>query len=268
MDGWVPDRLQFEFALASDPGLRRRNNEDSVLSDSSVQLALVADGMGGYKAGEVASAIAARVVLDDLREAIEHPAPLAPDLRPTRGALLRSAIEHANRQIFDAARRFPECRGMGTTIAAILFHDQRAVIAHVGDSRVYRMREGRLLQVTQDHSLVQELINRGIFTPEEAHETTPRNLVTRALGIEPDVEVDVQETDVAHNDIYLICSDGLTDMVGAEDIRLTLDRYGANLPAAAQGLVAIANAGGGRDNISVVLARPLPDFDGQDRGEL
>jgi protein phosphatase len=248
--------VDLEFANVSDTGLKRANNEDSVVTDPQSGLVLVADGMGGYKAGEVASAIAAKVVLDDVRAGLGRREFLQSGA--SEATLLKAAIESANRHIYETAAKIPQCRGMGTTIAAVLFSHGRATVAHVGDSRVYRLREGALSQVTTDHSLFQELIDKGYLTPEEAQATTPRNLVTRALGIDPEVKVDIQQMDSLPNDIFLICSDGLTDMVGAEDIHLTLDRYGANLQTAAQELVELANAGGGRDNVSVVLARPLP----------
>lgn len=251
-----------EFANVSDPGRKRPHNEDSAVTDGQLGLALVADGMGGYKAGEVASAIAAKSVLDGVREGHgKH--------RFTRGGvgdsdassgealLIRDCIQAANKYIFDTAHAIPQCQGMGTTIVAALFSPNRVTLAHVGDSRIYRFRADELKQITSDHSLVQELIDRGFFTPEEAQANTPKNLVTRALGIDEQVEVDVQELETQLGDIYLLCSDGLNDMVDDEEIRLTLSKYSANLGKAAQELVRLANEGGGKDNISVVLARPL-----------
>lgn len=248
-----------DFANLSDPGLKRSNNEDSAVTDSELGLALVADGMGGYKAGEVASAIAAKVVLDDLRSALQRhqfrrAGESAPESREV--AALRAAVENANRQIFDTARKVPQCRGMGTTIVAALFSPSRVVLAHVGDSRIYRLREGQLEQVTNDHSLVQELIDKGLYSQEEAEANTPRNLVTRALGIEESVEVEMRELTTTPEDVFLLCSDGLTDMVSDVDIRTTLTRHGTQLQRAARELVDRANAGGGKDNVSVVLVRP------------
>jgi protein phosphatase len=252
--------LNIELANVSDPGRKRPHNEDSAITDTEIGLALVADGMGGYKAGEVASAIAAKVIFDGVREgrgkhhftrAKEQPGGESADAN-----LIRSTIESANRHIFETAHQIPQCQGMGTTIVAALFSVGRVTIAHVGDSRIYRFRDGELKQVTSDHSLVQELIDRGFFTPEEAQANTPKNLVTRALGIDDTVQVDVQELATQPNDIYMLCSDGLNDMVNDEDIRLTLSKYSANLLKTAHELVGLANAGGGKDNISVVLARP------------
>jgi len=215
--------------------------------------------MGGYKAGEVASAIAAKVIFDGVRDGrTRHHFTRTRDAHgeSAEATLIRATIEAANKYIFQTAHEIPQCQGMGTTIVAALFSIGRVTIAHVGDSRIYRMRDAELKQITSDHSLVQELIDRGFFTPEEAQANTPKNLVTRALGIDEAVQVDVQELETQPGDIYLLCSDGLNDMVNDEDIRLTLSKYSANLLQAAHELVGLANAGGGKDNISVVLARP------------
>lgn len=252
--------IAIEFASVSDKGRKRPHNEDSSVTDTGVGLALVADGMGGYKAGEVASAIAAKSVLDGMRENDGKPrarrAGPEGQASSAEALLIRECIQAANRHIFDTAHSIPQCHGMGTTIVAALFSDGRVTLAHVGDSRIYRFRDGELKQVTNDHSLVQELIDRGFFTPEEAQANTPKNLVTRALGIDEQVEVDVQEMETLPGDIFLLCSDGLNDMVTDEEIRLTLSKYSANLSQAAHELVRQANEGGGKDNVSVVLARP------------
>lgn len=254
--------LDIEFANVSDKGRKRPHNEDSSVTDGSVGLALVADGMGGYKAGEVASAIAAKAVLDGMREKGGKAASRRPaadgQASSAEAQLIRDCIQLANRHIFDTAHAIPQCHGMGTTIVAAVFSQGRVTLAHVGDSRIYRFRNEELKQVTNDHSLVQELIDRGFFTPEEAQANTPKNLVTRALGIDEHVEVDVQEMETLPGDIFLLCSDGLNDMVNDEEIRLTLSKYSANLSEAAHELVRLANEGGGKDNVSVVLARPRP----------
>ncbi len=250
---------EIELVNVSDTGRKRPHNEDSAVTDGDLGLALVADGMGGYKAGEVASAIAAKAVLDGVREGqSKHRfVPQASDGQLSRESLLiRDSIQNANRHVFHTAHNMPQCHGMGTTLVAALFHGDKVSIAHVGDSRIYQFRDGILTQVTSDHSLVQELIDRGFFTPEEALANTPKNLVTRALGIDEHVQVDVKELDTRPQDIYLLCSDGLNDMVNDEEIRLTLSKYSANLLQAANELVRLANESGGKDNISVVLARP------------
>lgn len=254
---------QLELVNVSDPGRKRPHNEDSAVTDSAIGLALVADGMGGYKAGEVASAIAAKVIVDGVRAGMGSDS-FARNITDNgisrESALIKHTILQANQHIFRTAKEVPQCQGMGTTIVATLFTDNRVVVAHVGDSRVYRYRNGELSQVTSDHSLIQELIDRGFFTAEEAQANTPKNLVTRALGIDDHVEVDVKEETTQPEDIYLLCSDGLNDMVNDEEIRLTLSKYSANLVQAAHELVRLANQSGGKDNISVVLARPRAAF--------
>lgn len=252
-----------EIATVSDTGQKRPHNEDSAVTSAAAGLAVVADGMGGYKAGEVASAIAAKCIVDKIEEGLEqaHAAQGNGEsgLR-AESELIHAAIDEANTHIFQTAQTVQQCQGMGTTVVAILLYDNVATIAHVGDSRIYRLRDDTLSQVTNDHSLVQELIDRGFFTAEEAEANTPKNLVTRALGIDGKVEIDVTEEAVKPNDIYLLCSDGLNDMVNDEEIRLTLSKYSGNLHEAATELVRLANDMGGKDNISVVLVRPKSVF--------
>ncbi|MGR8922107.1 MAG: PP2C family protein-serine/threonine phosphatase, partial [Gammaproteobacteria bacterium] len=189
-------RTLIEVANLSDTGQKRPHNEDSAVTDTSLGLAIVADGMGGYKAGEVASAIAAQLIMDEVRAeigAVEHGQVDEASGMSSAGVVLRNAVTHANSEVYRTAQEVPQCQGMGTTVVVVLFHGGKVSIAHVGDSRVYRLRGKEFVQVTSDHSLIQELIDRGFFTPEEAAENTPKNLVTRALGIEQEVEVDVQE---------------------------------------------------------------------------
>lgn len=248
-----------EVANISDTGQKRPHNEDSAVTDTSLGLAVVADGMGGYKAGEVASAIAAQLILEEVRSTI--PAVKNGEIDSESGLsaasiAIRDAVAKANARVFRTAQDVPQCQGMGTTVVVVFYFGDKVSIAHVGDSRVYRLRGDEFKQITNDHSLVQELVDRGFFTPEEAAENTPKNLVTRALGIEENVEVDVQEQDSAPGEIYLLCSDGLNDMVDDEEIHLTLSKYSANLVEAASELVRLANEKGGKDNISVVLVRP------------
>ncbi len=255
-----------EVANISDTGLKRPHNEDSAVTDTALGLAVVADGMGGYKAGEVASAIAAQLILNEVRAGIANG-----DANTKVGGsgmshatlLIRDAVAKANAEVFRTAQEVPQCQGMGTTVVVVFYHGDKVSIAHVGDSRVYRLRGNDFKQITRDHSLIQELIDRGFFTPEEAAENTPKNLVTRALGIEQSVEVDVQEQDLQAGEIYLLCSDGLNDMVDDEEIHLTLSKYSANLVQAATELVRLANEKGGKDNVSVVLVRPQNPSHGQ-----
>jgi PPM family protein phosphatase len=247
----------------SDAGRVREHNEDTIGTDADIGLVVLADGMGGYKAGEVASGIAVRTVMGLLKDAVEREDLGLRDSdsglsRP--GILLRDAIHRANKIIHQTARTQSHCEGMGTTVVAALFFDDKITIAHVGDSRLYRLRGGDLTQVTQDHSLMNELVARGFYTPQEAQRASAKNYVTRALGVEPTVEVDVMDVPVERDDLFLLCSDGLSDMVEDEDIQLTMSTFGANLQSLARQLVLLGNDNGGRDNISVVLVRVLDSF--------
>jgi len=251
---------KLEIANVSDVGKRRPHNEDSTLSDVNHGLAILADGMGGYKAGEVASAIAVKTIYDEVCTGLKQLKSAQTDKETGfkyESLLLKDAIIHANSGIYNTAQTDEQCQGMGTTIVVCLFFDNYLTVAHVGDSRMYRKRDDTFQQITKDHSLIQELIDRGLYTVEEAHQKTPKNLVTRALGIDAKVEVDVLEDQPKTGDIYLLCSDGLNDMVNDEEIHLTLSKYSANLAHSAEELVRLANAKGGKDNISVILIRIL-----------
>jgi len=247
----------------TDTGKVREHNEDVVGTNLDYGLLVLADGMGGYNAGEVASGIAVKTVLDLVpvgcnREVRHDAEPETGMMRQT--IVLRDAIVRANKIIHQTARSRSDCEGMGTTIVACLFYDNRLSIAHVGDSRLYRLRHNRFEQVTMDHSLLQELVNRGFYSHEEAARSTNRNYVTRALGVEPVVQVEIQETDAQPEDVFLLCSDGLSDMVEDEDIHLTISTFSANLHTAGQQLVQLSNDHGGKDNISIVLAHVLEPF--------
>jgi protein phosphatase len=220
--------------------------------------------MGGYKAGEVASAIAVATIHHQISEGLKRLQDGGADAsgQSPESNLLRKAVTQANSGIYQTAQREPQCQGMGTTVVVALFRKDRLIVAHVGDSRLYRQRAGSFSQVTRDHSLIQELIDRGLYTPEEAAKNTPKNLVTRALGIEADVQVDVMEEKALPGDVYLLCSDGLNDMVDDEEIHLTLSKYSANLAQAGEELIRLANAKGGKDNISVVLIRVTDKISG------
>jgi PPM family protein phosphatase len=254
---------KIEIANVSDVGKRRPHNEDSTLCDLAEGLAILADGMGGYKAGEIASAIAVSTTHKQIIDALQHLSRAGKDkqsgLSP-QAAIVKNAIIAVNSEIYNIAQTDPQCHGMGTTMVVVLFHDNVCTIAHVGDSRLYRKRQTNFAQITKDHSLYQEVIDRGMYTPEEAMKNTPKNLVTRAIGIDSEVQVDIGEEAVLPGDIYLLCSDGLNDMVDDEEIHLTLSKYSANLAEAADQLVRLANAKGGKDNISVILIRILDDF--------
>jgi serine/threonine protein phosphatase PrpC len=257
--------LQNKFTCVglSDTGKIREHNEDAIATRIDSGLLVLADGMGGYNAGEVASGIAVKIVMDLVTEACEREdrngtEPETGLMRQT--IVLRDAVSRANKIIHQTAKSQPQCEGMGTTLVACLFFDNRVSIAHVGDSRLYRLRKSRFEQLTMDHSLLQELVDRGFYTQEEAQRSTNRNYVTRALGVEPGVDVDVQEVDVQTGDVYLLCSDGLCDMVEDEDIHLTISTFNANLDTIGKQLIQLSNDNGGKDNISVILAQVLEPF--------
>ena len=257
--------LESKFACVqmTDVGKVRDHNEDAIGANLPTGLLVLADGMGGYNAGEVASGIAVKTVLELVSEACQREARGTPE--PETGLMrqsivLRDAICRANKVIHQTARSQPQCEGMGTTIVACLFYDDRVSIAHVGDSRLYRLRNGQMEQVTMDHSLLQELVDRGFYSREEAARSTNRNYVTRALGVEPAVEVDVIELDAEKDDVYLLCSDGLCDMVEDEEIHLTISTFSASLDTAGKQLIQLSNDHGGKDNISIILAHVLDTF--------
>ncbi|MFM2288704.1 MAG: hypothetical protein RL684_1847 [Pseudomonadota bacterium] len=247
----------------TDTGRVREHNEDTISWDATMGLLVLADGMGGYNAGEVASGIAVKTIVNLVRESVEREDLSHPDQgtglsRPA--IILRDAIVRANKIIYQTARTQPNCEGMGTTVVGCLFHDNRITIAHVGDSRLYRLRGEGFEQVTLDHSLLQELVDRGFYSPEEAQRAANKNYVTRALGVEQSVEVEIQEHPSQKGDIYVLCSDGLSDMVEDDDIQLTINTFGANLDTVAKQLVQLGNDNGGKDNISVLLAQVLEPF--------
>mgnify|MGYP003617262340 FL=1 len=214
--------------------------------------------MGGYNAGEVASSMATTRLASELESASAARAPHAtdgPGGEAFAGQCLRDAVADANAAIFQAAQDEAGYAGMGTTLVAALFFDDRVAVAHVGDSRLYRLRDGTLSLLTHDHSLLQEQIDSGLLSAEEARHSLNRNLVTRALGVDPLVEVDLAEHLVLPDDLYLLCSDGLNDMVPDEEIALALQTLSGHLELAATQLVEMANDQGGRDNVSVILVK-------------
>ena len=256
-------RGKIEFAELTHTGRVREHNEDAIGTNADIGLMVLADGMGGYNAGEVASGIAVQIVTElaaegAAREELNDIDPHSSLMR--QSIILRDAVYRANKIIFQTAQSQTHCEGMGTTIVACMFYDDKVSVAHVGDSRAYRMRGGQLEQMSLDHSLLQELVDRGFYSHEEAQRSTNRNYVTRALGVEPTVEVEVHEYDVLPDDIYLLCSDGLSDMVEDDDIHLTISTFNASLDVVGQQLVDLANDHGGRDNVSVMLAQVKEAF--------
>ena len=255
-----------KVARLTDIGQLRDHNEDAVASDLSIGLLVLADGMGGYKAGEVASEIAVLTLTAELTEAMLHKDSMKylPGLLP-ESQMLMNAIEKANATIYQISQEQPQCAGMGTTLVAGLFVDNKLVVAHIGDSRLYCLRNETLIQVTEDHSLLQEQLNSGLISEEQARTSNQKNLVTRAVGIDPEVEPELQEIDVEVGDIFLLCSDGLSDLVDDDLIKRILVDSNGNIEFAASGLVQVANDMGGKDNISVVIAMVLKAFPAENK---
>lgn len=250
-----------EIVTKSDTGMVRTHNEDSVFANPRLGLAILADGMGGYNAGEVASGMATALMGTELEKAFAGRNPWDDDGgRPLAHAVLETEIARANGAIHQAAQSQPQYAGMGTTLVTALFHDDKVTVAHIGDSRLYRLRGEEFGPVTRDHSLLQEQIDSGLITPEQARHSQNKNLVTRALGVDPTVEAEIHDYDVQPGDIYLLCSDGLNDMVEDEEISMTLQALAANLELCATQLVQMANDNGGRDNVSVILVRVRSAF--------
>ena len=241
-----------DFHSATDTGRARSNNEDSVAVDEACGLVILADGMGGYNAGEVASSMATKFIKAELGRWLSEAAHSASDAEVRRA--LDICVDNANRAIFNAANSNPHCAGMGTTLVLGVFRETCLLMGHVGDSRAYRLRGTQLSRITHDHSLLQEQIDSGLITPEQAAVSANKNLVTRALGVEIDVLLETHLHDVLPGDTYLLCSDGLSDMLDDERIAQALID-GDGLSHVAMTLIDAANEAGGRDNISVVLAR-------------
>jgi protein phosphatase len=236
--------MRFAVGAVTDVGRERSGNEDRFLVDEDRHLYAVADGMGGHRAGEVASATAIETLQDAYRA----------------GRALDEAMEEANSAVFAKASSNAEMRGMGTTLTAVaLVDDRTALLGHVGDSRAYLMRDGDVTQVTDDHSLVEQLVREGRLSPEEAARHPQRAIITRALGVDPDVEVDTYRIDLRPGDRILLCSDGLTNMVDDRTIAGLLRRQ-RDPQQAAKALVDAANRAGGDDNITCVVVDVLGDI--------
>src|SRR6476469_8800938 len=252
-----------QTASLTDPGRVRDHNEDCIESRPEIGVYVLADGMGGYNAGEVASGMATSLIADGLQDAW-NPREVARASRDQAKAkseqLIREQILRSNSAIFTTSQNNPECAGMGTTLVMSLFYDNFVTVAHIGDSRCYRLRGEKMEQITRDHSLLQEQLDSGLITPEEAKLSQNKNLVTRALGIDPTVEPELHVYETQVGDTYLLCSDGLSDMVEDEEIRVTLVTLKSNPSLTVQQLVQAANDNGGRDNISAMLIRVVEPF--------
>lgn len=253
----------FQVAALTDPGMVRAHNEDAIATDAEHGIIILADGMGGYNAGEVASTMTVSLMMEGLRGDLkEQPLRAIAEASNLERAhtLLEREVVRANQAVLTTSREQPQCAGMGTTLVAGLFYDNQLTAVHIGDSRLYRYRAGHLEVLTRDHSLLQEQIDSGLLTAEEARFAAHRNLVTRALGIDDQVEPEFNQYAVAVGDVYLFCSDGLNDMIDDEEIALILESLSANLPLAVQHLIQAANDNGGRDNVSAILVRIDRDF--------
>lgn len=252
-----------EIFSQTHPGMVRSHNEDSVACEPAYGLVVLADGMGGYNAGEVASGIAVSVMVSEIRRALQNASPTDRDENGGEELgvmLLRDNLQKANASIFHAAESQPQYSGMGTTIVSGIFYDNRVAVGHIGDSRMYRLRGETLVAITRDHSLLQEQIDGGIISVEDARLSKNKNLVTRAVGIDAEVVPEIHVHDVLVGDLYLLCSDGLNDMMEDEDIQSTLYALQNNLPLAANQLIQMANDNGGRDNVSVILVKVKGSF--------
>lgn len=242
--------MNYRFCAKTDPGRARDNNEDSVVFDENTRTAVLADGMGGYNAGEIASGMATAFIKSELSRWLAEAGPNA-SLKEVRRAM-EICVDNANLSIFNAANSNANYFGMGTTLVMGVFKEDRLLVGHIGDSRCYRVRDGVMTQITKDHSLLQEQIDAGLISPEQAASSTIKNLVTRALGVDESVVLEINEHLVAIGDTYLMCSDGLSDMVDDAGIaKIALSDV--DLEQKVTQLIDVANHNGGRDNISVLM---------------
>ena len=251
MGAHVTDELRLEMAGVTDKGLVRERNEDFIKLIPELGIAVLADGMGGHLAGDIASRMAVEVITEELAKVFESNDVEENDVLRHR---VFKSFEKANTSIRQASIDRPECRGMGATVAACIVSHQ-VVLSHLGDSRIYQFAEDHLSLLTEDHTLAQQYINLGFFDAEQARNWAGRNLLLKGLGIDPTIEPDTQISSLVENCIYLLCSDGLTDVVSDEMIAQTLGAATGDLEETAKQLVASANEQGGPDNISVILIR-------------
>ena len=242
--------MNYTFQARTDPGRVRENNEDALAIDNETRLCVLADGMGGYNAGEIASGMATAFIKSEMARWLSEVGKHA-KIKEIRRAL-EICVDNANRSVFNASDANPQYFGMGTTLVVGVFHDAHLILGHIGDSRCYRLRDGQLAQITKDHSLLQEQIDAGLVTQEQAASSSIKNLVTRALGVEDTVMMELKEHEVEPGDWYLMCSDGLSDMVDDAEIASILGGS-ISIENKADRLVAAANQHGGKDNISVLL---------------
>lgn len=245
-----------EFASHTDTGLVRSHNEDAITICKEAGLAILADGMGGYNAGEVASQMSVDIVSQQiLQKQANSWMPRMPWQTSISEKWIHDAIVYANQKVIEQADRNPDNFGMGTTIVVALCHQDKLVIGHVGDSRAYLFRNNFLDQITRDHSVLQAQIDAGLISQADAHLSPIKNLITRAVGSHEEIEVEVHDHQMKVGDIFVLCSDGLSDMLDQIDIQTVLRDQGNDLDTCCKTLVYLANRQGGFDNISVVLMR-------------
>jgi PPM family protein phosphatase len=251
--------MSFEFYAVTDRGRVRANNEDCVAIDEAAGLVVLADGMGGYNAGEVASGMATTFIRSELGRWLVEAGAQASDQEVRRA--MDVCVDNANRAIFNAANANAQYAGMGTTLVVGALRGTRLTLGHIGDSRAYRWRDGRLVQLTRDHSLLQEQLDAGLISPEQAALSLNKNLVTRAVGVEDVVLLEIHQHAILPGDWFLLCSDGLSDMLDDEAITQVLLPH-SNVVDASHALVEAANDAGGRDNIAVILVVARADAAG------
>lgn len=252
-----------EIVVRTDPGMVRGHNEDAVFANPGLGLFILADGMGGYNAGEVASSMAVMGISADLEQDFSAHSPHA-----IGGALgdrhiqrcLSRRIAAANAAIYEMSVKQAECAGMGTTLVTALFCDNAVTVAHLGDSRLYCLRDNLFSRLTHDHSFVQDQVDRGLMSAADARSSRNRGLLTRALGVDPVADPEFRRHPARPGDIYLLCSDGLNDMLTDREIGKALRTQSDNLGLAAIQLIQMANDRGGRDNVSVILVKVLREF--------
>ena len=243
------ESFYLELTSLSDPGRVRALNEDAVSTSRTCRFAVVADGMGGHRAGDVASHMALDHVVECLRTKERA--------EPTTAEFATRIINEANAAIHTKATQQLGYKGMGTTLAMAIFGDKRVTLAHVGDSRIYRLRNSQLTLLTRDDSILNDQIELGLIDAQDAGDSHNRHMVTQALGNQPQVAAHVQEEELHLGDVYLLCTDGLTDLVDEKDIEQIIDALKTNLPLTATHLIQLADDCGGYDNITVALARIL-----------
>lgn len=257
----VTSDIEIEFGASTDVGHVRENNEDSFRVAPEINLFVVSDGMGGQSSGEIASRLASEAVIAHCREAAENPA--LPVVGRTKegasefGNRLASAFRLANHAVHQAARRNAALHGMGATLVAVIVTEERLSIAHVGDSRAYRLRDGRLELLTEDHSFIAEQVRQGHMTEEEAQSSNLQNVLLRAVGVEEEVEVDLNEELFVDDDVLLLCSDGLTKELSDAQIAGVLATI-EDADETSRRLIQLANDAGGNDNITVIVLRHAP----------